>query len=122
VVATAVTPGLDEPIAFVATTENLYGTPLVNPEVISQVVATPIGVQVTAGESGTPLTSSAVTKYPVIAAPFELGAVKEIVAPSSPGVAVTFSGASGLVFGITAAVGAETGELPFPLSAVAVKV
>jgi hypothetical protein len=51
-----------------------------------------------------------------------LGAVKEIVAPSSPGVAATFSGASGFDFGITALVGADIGELPLPLSAVAVKV
>lgn len=62
VVVALVTPARDGPTLFVATTENLYGTPFVNPVVISHVVAPGAGVQVTAGLKGTPFWSKAVTR------------------------------------------------------------
>ena len=54
VVVAEVIPAGEGPTLFVATTENLYGTPFVNPVVISHVVAPGAGVQVTAGFNGTP--------------------------------------------------------------------
>ena len=61
VVVAEVMPAGEGPTLFVATTENLYGTPLVSPDVMEQVVVPGAGVQVTAGFSGTPAASSAVT-------------------------------------------------------------
>ena len=122
VVVATLTPAGEFPTALVAITENLYGMPFVKPEVISHEVAPGATEQVTAGLNGTPNRSRAVTKYPVIAEPFAFGAVKEIVAPPSPGVAVTFDGAAGGPIGVIAVEVRDGLELPTLLVATAVKV
>ena len=77
-------------------------------------------MQVTAGLSGTPFWSRAVTRYPVMAAPFVLGAENEIVAPWSSAVAVTLVGAAGGPIGVMGAEAVDGLEAPTLLVAVAV--
>jgi len=89
---------------------------------MSQEVAPGATTHVRAGLSGAPKRSSAVTRYPVIGEPFAVGAVKEIVAPLSPAVAVTLVGAAGAPIGVIAVDVLEVAELPTLLVATAVKV
>lgn len=122
VVVVDVTPGSDEPTAFVATTENLYGTPFVKPFGISQLVVPEAGIQVTGGFSGCPNWSRTLTTYPVIVDPLALGAVNEIEAPPSPAVAVTPLGTAGGPIGVIELVAVDGREEPTLFDAVAVNV
>jgi len=63
-----------------------------------------------------------ITLYPVIAEPFEAGAVQVTVAEALPGTAETPVGASGIVHGVTAAEGEEGKEFPREFVATTVKV
>jgi hypothetical protein len=81
--------GTEDPMAFIATTVNVYDWPLVKPVIVA----------VRSKTSNTPRLE--VTLYPVIGEPPSLGAVQERVTCWFPPIAVTPVGAEGTVPGVT---------------------
>jgi hypothetical protein len=103
----------EEPIAFIATTVNVYAVPFVSPYteivLVNPVPILPSGLDI--------------TLYPVIGLPPSLtGGVKLTAAWALPAVAVTPVGASGSAAGVTLAVGADGTESPFAFVATTVNV
>ena len=104
--------GVEGPTEFLATTVNVTAVPLVR--LLSVAVNTLPTV------SGLP--TEGVTVYPVIAAPFEAGAVHETVAEAFAATAETPVGASGTVAGVTAVEAEEGKESPREFIAITVNV
>jgi len=101
------------PAALVALTVNVYAVPLVRPTIVIGLVV-PVAVIFPGFE---------VTVYPVIALPpFDAGAVKLTIACALPAVALTAVGASGVVYGVTAADAVEALLEPAALVALTVNV
>jgi len=104
----------DDPTTLLATTVNVYGVPLVNPETTQDVLGAATRHVAPPGD--------AVTVYDVIGEPpLLVGAVNETTADPSWAVAVTAVGAPGTSTGVTELVVAPT-DCPAALIASTVKV
>jgi hypothetical protein len=101
------------PTALIAATLKVYEVPFVNPVTVYEVDADPVDT----GACATPPTYG-VTRYPVIAEPpFEDGADHDSTTERFPADPTTADGAPGIVPGVTAADGAESGPVPTALLA-----
>src|SRR5262249_32633771 len=107
------------PSALVAVTLNVYAVPLVRPVTVTSV---PAGAPVTVAGVWAVVPMNGVTVYFVIVLPPLSGAVHRTVALSLPGLAGTAGGASGIVAGVTASDGSDSGPVPIAFVAVTTNV
>ena len=108
VIGSDATEGSDEPIAFEATTVNVYEVPLARPVIVHEVSTV----------EHTTAPSPSVTTYPVIGEPpVEAGANQDTVTVEFPATPVTALGAEGAVASLPATTGADTvaADEPTPL-------
>jgi len=104
VTATLASLATEFPAAFVATTDTVYGVPLLNPLQVAEVA--PV-------DSHVPSAGDAIAVYPVTGdPPFQLGAVQVTCTAESRGTASTAVGASGTVNGVTGSLGSLKKESP----------
>ena len=104
VTATLAALATESPAAFVATTDTVYGVPLLRPLQVAEVA--PVDTQL-------PSDGDTVAVYPVTGEPpFQLGAVHVTCTAESTGTAATEVGASGTVNGVTGSLGWLKKESP----------